>query len=315
MKIAHILDWEPSIYQLVVYEDGLMAALKELMSRGHEVKFFTCGKDQVIDTPLFEATVTSDMVKSVREFSPDVILHHADFTRPHAQPLRELGIPMAICFAGGEAINYNTPYFDHIFVESQVYKERLQEGGYTNVSIAFGTNTNLFKPIETQAKVFDALMPGTYAIWKRHELFAKATSDLLAVTAGYMYPDSWEKECYEVCEKAGNVVLPHVSAQTLHRLYASSKCVVVPSRSDGGSQRTVLEAMAMNVPLIVTDSDKYDYITDEVVRVEPVVDDLWHAIMDVDIKGTVVNTREHILANWSEFTYADSLEGGLKSLL
>jgi hypothetical protein len=30
-----------------------------------------------------------------------------------------------------------------------------------------------------------------------------------------MYPNSWEKECFEVCEQAGNVVLPHEQTSKL----------------------------------------------------------------------------------------------------
>lgn len=315
MRIAFVHDWEPDIYQELTWQDGLSAALNELRNRGHIVKVFTCGPPTIVNNPLNEIHFTNDLVNDVKETNPDVILCWADFTREHAKPLRELGIPMAICFAGGEAINYNTPYFDHIFVESQVYKDTLNKNGYDNVSIAFGTNTRLFEPVE-QPKMFDTLLPATFAKWKRHDLYAGATSGLRSLACGYMYPDSWEKECYEDCLNAGVMVLPHVSAETLHRLYASSRIVVIPSLSSGGSQRTVLEAMAMNIPLIITDSDKFDYARGHgVYEAEPNKESIRgyiNAILDGDSE---VNTRRYIIDNWSEYCYADAIEEGLRSIV
>ena len=318
MKVAVIHDWNVDLEQEATWCDGLAAAIN-ILGKKHEVRFFAgYGTEMELKGTYFPIYLTPEdkIVERVKEYAPDVILHWADFSRPTAQPMRELGIPMAICFAAGEAVNYNTPYFDHIFVESKVYMDKLNSAGYDNVSIAFGTNTELFKPIDSQAKIFDAMMAGTFAIWKRYNLFAGATKDMLACAVGYMYPDSWEKECYEDCEKAGDLVLPHVSAQALHRLYAASKCVVIPSRSDGGSQRTVLEAMAMNVPLIVTDSDKFDYVRGQRVFVaDPTVESIRGYIEAILDGGTEVNTRDYVVENWSEYNYAYALEKGLESLL
>jgi len=55
-----------------------------------------------------------------------------------------------------------------------------------SVSIAFGTNTDLFTPVPEQKKIFDTCNFSTYAGWKRHHLYAEATKDLLSVTAGYI---------------------------------------------------------------------------------------------------------------------------------
>lgn len=311
MRIAFVWDWKPNFEQTIQWNDGLSAALKQLEIRGHRIGYFT-DTDVVVphgDTFFYPIDTLPDTIDDF-----DVILHWADFTRPHAKEHRNFGKPMAICFAGGEAINYNTPYFDHIFVESEVYKEKLNSGGYDNVSIAFGTNTELFTPT-AQAKIFDTIFPATFAKWKRHDLYASATRGLRSLACGYMYPDSWERECYEDCIKEGTVVLPHVSAEVLHRLYASSKVVVVTSMSSGGSQRTVLEAMAMNIPLIVTDSDKFDYARGHVYEADPTTESIRGYINAILDGETEVNTRDYVVTNWSEYTYADSLEEGLKSIL
>lgn len=311
LKISFVWDWEFVPSQALTWKDGLAAALKELIGRGHEIQIVTCGEDIVVQHDYFPIHVTTDVLRTVKSFDPDVILHWADMTRPNALPTLKLNKPMAICFAGGEALGENVELFDHIFVESEVYKKVFEDNGY-KTSIAFGTNTDLFKPIE-QVKAFDTIFPATFALWKRHDLYAKATNGLRSLACGYMY-HKHEQECWQVCLDNNVTILPHVSADVLHYLYASSKICVIPSLSSGGSQRTVLEAMAMNIPLIVCDSDKFDYVEgQDVMRVAPNVEELREAIQKSLTKE--VNTREYILKNWSHINYANALEEGLKSII
>lgn len=306
MRIAFIWDWTIVPDQAITWQDGLAAALKELGTR-HELKVWTCGGDYIFPHPYFSLHVSNDIGTEVRDFNPDKIIIWGDTTRPHARVLAPLQKPMALCFAGGHMDGDARNYMDHYFVESEVYKGRFEAQG-CSVSTAFGTNTELFTPLPNQTKQFDALFPATFALWKRHNLFAEATKGLKACAVGYMY-ETHEQECWQFCENAGNLVLPHISAEALHRLYAASSCVVIPSRADGGSQRTVLEAMAMNIPVIVCgDSDK----TTEYVRagggqiVGANADEIRQAIEFVG-KETI-NTRDYILKNWSEFTYADAID-------
>lgn len=306
LSIAFVWDWTPSAEQTIQLNDGLAAALRVLESRGHTVNRFTDSPLQVGDfLPL----------SYLEPDATDVILHWADFTRPHAKPHRDLNIPMAICFAGGEAVNYNTPYFDHIFVESQVYKDKLEKAGYDNVSIAFGTNSELFAPLD-QPKLYDTVFPATFAEWKRHRLYAEAVAGLRSLACGYIYDDH-EQECWQDCLRQGTSILPHVSAAALRYLYASSRACVITSKSSGGSQRTVLEAMSMNLPLVVTDSDKFDYVdgVDDVWRVDPTPEAIRDALNFILEHNITVNTRDYVLEKWSEHTYADELERGLLALV
>lgn len=306
MKLAFVWDWNPTYEQTITWQDGLARALKELQDRGHNVLVFVPGKEpSIVKHPYFKIRVSADLPLDISMESVDAILHFADMTRPNAKPLRELGLPMAVCFAGGEPVTYNTYDFDHVFVESKVYKEAFKKAD-VSVSVAFGTNTDLFTPID-QIRVFDTIFPGTFAAWKRHDLYAQATRGLKSLAVGYMYKDH-EQECWEECIRMGTTVMPHVSAEALHYLYAASRMCVITSQSDGGSQRTVLEAMAMNLPLIVTDSDKFDYITSDVYRCDPEPEEIRsyiNAILDGD--GDV-NTRDYVLNNWSHLQYADALE-------
>jgi glycosyltransferase involved in cell wall biosynthesis len=249
---------------------------------------------------------------AVEYFNPDVILCWGDMTRPNALALAELGKPMALCFAGGDVNGENRDLFDWIFVESSVYAKKLDYAGRSNFSIAFGTNTDLFEPVE-QVKCFDTIFPATFAEWKRHGLYAQATEGLRSLACGYMYFDH-ETDCWKECLRRGTTVLPHVSAAALKYLYAASSVCVVPSRSDGGSQRTVLEAMAMNIPVVVADSDKFDY-GNHIYRTAPVAEDI-RGYIDVLLDGPQsTNTREYVLDCWSHQKYAAALEEGLRHLI
>lgn len=299
--------------QTITWEDGLAAAIRELIHRGHEVKLFMPDTtDYVIRHPYFDIEVKADVKSAVAEFNPAAILIWGDFTRPNIRPLRTLHKPLAICFAGGEVNHVNKSLFDHIFVESEVYRKKFEDDGLP-VSIAFGTNTDLFKPVE-QVKTFDTIFPATFALWKRHDLYAKATAGLRSLAVGYIYDDH-EQECWQTCLDNGVTILPHTSAQVLHYLYAASRICVVPSRSDGGSQRTVLEAMAMNLPLIITDSDKYDYCYGRVFQTEPKIESIKGHINAILDGGFEADTRDYVLENWSHISYADVLETGLLALL
>jgi len=305
MRIAFVWDWEmKAIEQTVTWEDGLAAALKELQNRGHTVDVYADTTED-IQHPYFMIQPIDALMKA------DVILHWADFTRPHAEPLKKLGIPMAICFAGGATDGPTVGCFDHIFVESEIYWAKLKADGKP-VSIAFGTNTDLFVPV-TQPKVFDTIFPATFARWKRHQLYAEATQGLKSLAVGYMYDDH-EQDCWQTCIDHGVTVLPHVSARVLHRLYAASKICVITSQSDGGSQRTVLEAMAMNMPVIVTDSDKFDWAAERIYRCDPNPQELRSYINTLLDGEPDVNTRDFVVNNWSHINYADALEEELLKL-
>lgn len=323
MRIAFCHDWKPDMLQALTWNDGLCAAIR-ILSQRHALRYFTVGDARFdmthegVDMSFVPAG--GDFVEAVRAFAPDVILCWADATRPHAEPLKTLGKPMALAFAGGNPFGPTWHLFDHIFVESQSYRMQYENRGFgAQVSTAFGTNTKLFDPdhpmARGQAKLFDTCFPATYCDWKRHRLFADAVRGMSAVTAGYMYPDH-ETYCWEAAHGAGALALPHVSAETLRAIYAASKTCVITSHWTGGSQRTVLEAMAMNVPLVVmSDSDKTsEYVLDagEGLVVPPDPNAIREAIQDSLRKE--VHTREYVVGKWSETHYADALEAGLKKI-
>jgi glycosyltransferase involved in cell wall biosynthesis len=216
------------------------------------------------------------------------------------------------------------PNFDLFFVESEDYKQGYLARGM-EVMTAFGCNTNLYDPeditVKGQSKVFDVVFPATFAAWKRHDLFSKATYGYRTSCAGYMYTDH-EMECWQEPQKSGCLTVPHLPATCVKHLLAAGSVCLITSANNGGSQRTVLEAMAMNVPVIVmSDSDKTsEYVFDAIDKgykvgavVPPEEGAIRRAINEwLDAKA---NGRQFILDKWSHVVYANSLEEGLQRLL
>lgn len=290
------------------WKDGLAAALRHLSI------LHTVGVYADIHEPLPHDYFDIDPIYRLDYAAKyaDVICVWGDMTRPHIRELAGHGKPMVNMFAGGELFTENTDIFDHIFVESQVYLDQFLERGYS-ASLAFGTNTEIFKPIEKQEKVFDVFFPGAYAAWKRHKLLAETCDpEFLVCTAGVS--QEIEKECYEDMQEAGALVLPFVGPEALNVLYNSARTVVVPSHSEGGSQRTVLEAMACNVPVIATDSDKFDAMEDHGYTANPDPESLFDAI-DITLGEAPEDTRSYIEREWSHITYANKIEKELCRLV
>lgn len=316
MKIAFVWDWQNDPEQLFTWKDGLAAAIR-LLSQRHEVAVWTCGQikgDYIHQYFPIRMTFEGDVLaEEVKEWNPDVILVWGDMTRPSQAPLSKLKKPMACCFAGGATDGPNWYRFGHVFVENEEYRKKFEEQG-ASASIAFGTNTELYKPLEAP-KSIDVYFPATFADWKRHDLFMKSVSGMRSMCVGYMYPVS-ERYCWEEPMKRGVTVAPHVSADVNRMLMGQSKCVLVTSKNVGGSQRTVLEALSMNTPVVVmSDNHKCcEYLesigkNDWIVEPDPVK-------INEKIKSvTPVDTRSLITGKWDEKTYADRLEEGLKSIL
>lgn len=308
MKIAIVHDWQPDFQQELDWNDGLANAVKILGDR-HEVKFFCEGTDIILPHKLFPIHAVSNIPYKVQMFNPDVILVWADGTRPNIPALASLGKPIALAFSGGMAPDENMKLFNHIFVESQSYLEDFRGRGYS-VSTAFGTNESLFTPY-SQPKAFDVIFPATFALWKNHKLFAESVKGLRALAVGYIQPEH-ESECWKVCEENGITVLPHVSADVLKRLYAASKVCVITSASNGGSQRTVLEAMAMNIPLVVSNASEKtsEYLLDGGFDFHVTDNDAESIRKRIDdiLAGDGVDTRDYILSKWTSKHYADALE-------
>lgn len=239
------------------WNDGLREALK-IISESHEVRLHNgVYKPYIADFVLVWGGSLSEQVKEVAKWP----------------------MPKGICFAGGPL---NVPIlksFDVVFCETNWHLRYFKRLGL-NAKLAFGTNTNLFKPQWTMPKQFDYIYPAAFANWKRHHLFIQKQGRKLAV--GYMQPDNWEKECWEVCmNDKDTLVMPMVTPDVMVWLYQQSNAVAVTSDLLGGGERTVLEGLACGCQVEVEeDNPKLLELLEDAKKHIPNQEDYAKALID-----------------------------------
>lgn len=314
IRCAVVNDWFDAKSAVFWNKDGILKMLDVLRKRdGWEIVFFKQHDTNTFtwDHDYVKLSFSPDPVQQIKDWKPDCILFFCDFSRPILEKLADYRCPKAQCYSGGLFTDYShVP--DIVFVESQFYVDWMKSMGL-NVTRAFGTNTELFKPMK-QPKYYDAFMPATFASWKRHWLFSEALG-ARGLVCGWHQPR--EMDVIEACEKYGVGILHHQMPESLVYLYNQARTVVVTANTHGGSQRTVLEAMACNIPVIaMSDSDK----TTEYIRqagiggiCEPNVEAIRAEVEKW--KDQKVNTRDFILQNYSEINYADAVRDGINSIL
>lgn len=120
-----------------------------------------------------------------------------------------------------------------------------------------GTNTDIFKPMKLE-KSYDVIFPAAFAMWKRHHMLIKWVREAAIKPERVLvvgHKQKVETECYEICEKEGFVVLDRVLPESLALLYNQSKACWIPSETMGGSEKTLLEARACEIPVRVADDN------------------------------------------------------------
>ena len=304
--LAFVWDFTVTPLELYGWQDGLKAALQRL----------------AFDHDWFVKVIASDKVEEiyeqVEELRPDYVLCWGSLDRPSFAGIRNVApdAVIGLCFAGGGTQHPHLANFDVVFVESATYEEAFKKQGI-NVVRAFGTNDELFSPMPLK-KRWVGIYPAAFARWKRHALFAEALGqDGLAV--GRLLEG--ELECADVCVKHGATIMPQLPYEVLPYLYAQSRFAVITANSHGGSQRTVLEAMAMNIPpIVMADSDKCsEYVQDSGFGrvVEPTVEAIRNAISEMmadKALGKSQSGREYVLSKYSTQGYSDALYLGLTSI-
>ena len=291
MKIA--FTWEHVTEYRHRLTDGLGAALEILKTR-HNIRYFE----------------PYDAI-GIHGFRPDVILHWAPLCGNDHNAVISLPYKKAICFGGGPIDETNVHGYDLYFTESAINEKELSEFNKPWMR-AFGINEKLFVP-QPLPKVYDAAFFGTFAKWKRPELFARAVGPV-GIAVG-IHQDH-EKECYEVCKAAGVNVLDEAPREELVTLMNQSHTVVNPADFWGGGQRLTLEALACNVPpIVMSDSPKNREYVEESgfgLVVDPNPDAIREAVLK--LKGTTCNSRDYIQSKFTARHYADQLDKGLCSL-
>lgn len=289
------------------WSDGLAAAMK-LIEQDHEVNYYD---------------VSPETIESCKSFNPDIVLFwEAPCTQYSKEPeasafksVATLTYKKALLFAGGPLKANDVKDFDLVFVESKVNEEDCERQGIP-YRRAFGTNTEIFKPIKAPL-IYDAFYHATFAEWKRHELFANALEERGAVAGR---KQEFDRNGYDMCVKRRVKIFPELSAYGVAQRINESYCILNTANEQGGGQRCTLEAMACGVPVIVmSDSPKNREFVEESgagLVCEPSVESI-HAAIDI-IKGDTTMGKkgiEYIYNKYSEFHYATELLRGIISII
>lgn len=223
MKLAFVYSMDDDSY----WQDGLRRAL-QLLEKDWRIDYFN--------------SHGIDKMETNKEYD-FVLVWGGVISR---QVLSVVRIPgkKGICFAGGFVHPTLLSRFDVVFMETNWHMEECRKKNI-KANLAFGVNTDLFYPMPEQPKLFDYIYPAAFAKWKNHESFSTKPGIKLAV--GYIQPDGVEKECLDVCQKNGVIVLPRVKYEVMPYLYNASKTLYIPSTLDGGGERAVLEGLACGI--------------------------------------------------------------------
>ncbi len=272
-------------------KDGLYRAL-EILEQDHNIEYYFRP-----DRP--------DIGRKIG--SPDVILCWAPLIEFWLPNIEHLDIPKALLFAGGDPHKKERAgMFDVIFVESEEWERRVP---HSNVVRAFGTNTELFRPMQLEKK-WRGIYPATFALWKRHDMFAEALGEKgLAVGE----KQDHEPQCWKVCEEHGVEIQESTSSEELVNLYNQSDFTVITSDKWGGSQRPCLESMSCDVPVItMSDSKAAEFVKESGFGIVcDTQEELNYAVEEAPSQFS--GGRDYIMSKWTEYHYAKSIQDNLTS--
>lgn len=262
MKIAFVWYWDKAYQIKDNWRDGLRAAL-ELIAEKHQVNWY--------------------LDLNVPEDDYDWIIMWGDaqsdfLDRPYKA---KRGI-----FLSAMPQDYSKlKGLDIVFCESQPILEAVRSQGI-RATIAFGTDTDFFSPDNTPKKI-DFFYPATFSPWKRQSEIAYLGSKLTCI--GTVQPDGQEE--FEECKKQGvNILTGYFPAEQIRDFYRKTKNMIIPAVH--GSERTVLEAMSMNILPKVT---------------HPVENPkTFSYILEYNQSGEK-SPREFILKNYSHHNYANKI--------
>lgn len=225
--------------------------------------------------------------------------------------LKDYKAKKGLCLTTDLGINMeNLRNFDVVFTEAEPVSQLIRNEGIRCIK-AFGTDVHFYNDEEKyRTKFFPAFYPATFSPWKRQDLFAEALgSD--GVCLGTLQPDGGE--IYSKClEKGVRTIVGYVPAEIVRELYRMSRVVVITGWE--GSGRTVLEALAMNIPIIVTkDNHKaasYLREAEAGMLVDPNPPAIQKAYWKMVNKK--VKTRDFVLRNYSGEVFAKQLLKGME---
>jgi len=127
--------------------------------------------------------------------------------------------------------------------------------------------------------------PATFSPWKRQSAIAYLGNKLVCV--GTVQPDGIKE--YETCKQSGVQIMEgYFPPENIRECYARAKHIPIPAIH--GSERTVLEAMSMNILPTVNPENKRTI-----------------SYIEEFIRSGCFTPREFVLKNYSHKTYADKI--------
>lgn len=290
MKICFLVELPKSCYPFMwQWRDGLYAAMK-ILEEEHQVTYHLDGKCHCSPSPDF------------------LMVWGGTLSRPYNNSLSMKGFKILL-FAGGNRDPSLFQPFNITCFENDLHTNEAKAHGVKCIT-AFGTNTQVFKPF-SQLKVFDVIYPGAFGLWKRKDLFAKAVKGLKAFTFGNI--QYHELECLNVCVENGVLVSADLPQEVLPYFYAMSKSIVVLPVPQIGGQRTVLEAMAMKIPIIVPSDAPLvcEFAKHGGIIVDPMPEKIREAVLNADKLANTEKAYNYVMENLTEVHYAKALKKAL----
>ncbi len=287
MKICFLVELPRGFWQ---WADGLYAAMK-IIEREHEVTYHLDGKCNC-------------------KKLPDVVMAWGGTgSGPYKEALK-MKCKRILLFAGGDRSPHLFEKFNITCFENEIHTIEAKSKGVSCIT-AFGTNTKLFRPIR-QPKLFDVVYPGAFGLWKRKDLFAESCKCFRALTFGNI--QFQEMECWHVCVNNGIAVSPDLPQEVVPYYLAMSRTVLVLPVPFIGGQRTVLEAMAMKLPVIVPNDAPLvcEFVQHGGIIVEPNPAEIAKAITNAQEEN--IAGYDYVMNNLTEEHYANKLKQALKRI-
>lgn len=237
---------------------------------------------------------------------------------PYYNKVRQNPTKKALLFAGGPIKKEWMTGFDLVFLESKINEKECDDIGIP-WRHAFGVNTEIFRYKQYPAidKIYDGMLHGTCASWKRQWLLGEALRDKGLVMGRKQDSDPTP---FLRCAEFGTTVMDQQTPQWVAKFLRESHTLVNPCDEWGGGQRATLEAMAMGVPVVCcNDSPK---------NMEFVLESGFGAVADPtaeSIRNAVNELKErkldpfigvnYVKEKWSGDIYAQQLLAGIDELL
>lgn len=251
------------------WRDGLRAAI-EVIGETNEVDYFL-----------------DERVPSV-ESHYDAVIVWGDSNCPFLRNIHQYSGKKGIFLTTNPTNLGNLFGLDAIYCESEPVYQEVRRHGLRAIK-AFGTDTAFFKPDETVVKDIEYFYPACFSRWKKQSSIAHLGSRLLCV--GTMEPDGVDE--LEACRKSGvRVEVGYFPAEKIQSYYQRTQKILIPAIH--GSERTVLEAMSMNIlPTVAPENGKA------------------HSYLGEYRLGAWETPREFVLANYSPEIYAKNILRGM----